>query len=699
MMNEYNNKKLTDINDVVRFLKQSPQNPYYDFDTDYTTNSPNYYDYLAKLKPLIQILAERIYDYDKILASKLKELSDTMDDYMKEFDFRLDEWDKRLLAFDDEIERLLREWIDDGTFADIINEEIFNFKLDRTSFEEVIVNVLDHNVKGDGRTNDTKGIQHAINRFNTIYFPKGEYLFDRLNIPSNKKIIFDPEAILKSNYDLNESDQGIIQLEGKTFGMFNVLEDINKRSRVIKVSATSALSFKKNDMIELSQDRAFAADSSVTNYKEHEQQHAYSVLTIKSVNYDNGEIEVYEKIPYNYKVIYKTVIKKVIPVENVTIEGQNTEFDRMGITTPGDYVALKYTRHVTIRGLKCRNGSGKSIGIYNSHHFYLDDIQHGEITSTKVALGEGIIINKSGNGIIEKCKIFDTKRGIDFANGWDTSVNNCRAYDSRMTTHGLFSTGIQFNQCLIHADNLSDNQSAFTFGNMSYLSDEYITINDCIVYGGRYAVHALTESNNITINNLKIYGSDVGFSFNNDAHNIYINNCEKQGGRTTITLDDSNHIYFKNFMIDEPTNNSDVGSFRIERSHDIYFDNLKYKGNRVVFMTTENIEKLDVYNVEIINSSIDLGKLGIRLLNVAINHFKIFNLETNSQIRITGEHDIFILNSKFTKWSNIENTIKYNTIIKDNILTEVNGNKPEYPFEDTSNNVIVSNNIFLKNRG
>ena len=60
MMNEYNNKKLTDINDVVRFLKQSPQNPYYDFDTDYTTNSPNYYDYLAKLKPLIQILAERI---------------------------------------------------------------------------------------------------------------------------------------------------------------------------------------------------------------------------------------------------------------------------------------------------------------------------------------------------------------------------------------------------------------------------------------------------------------------------------------------------------------------------------------------------------------------------------------------------------------------------------------------------------------
>ena len=211
MMNEYNNKKLTDINDVVQFLKQSPQNPYYDFDTDYTTNSPNYYDYLAKLKPLIQILAERIYDYDEILDLKLEEIEEVL----KQVINKIGE------GFNEEIEQLLREWVLDGTLDFIINETLMNLKADITYVDEEIdkvslltnnlivqlenrmneridlierlgdisYNVLSYGAKGDGVTDDYESIQNAIKEQKNIYLPEGTYLVSKgLRIPSNRKI-------------------------------------------------------------------------------------------------------------------------------------------------------------------------------------------------------------------------------------------------------------------------------------------------------------------------------------------------------------------------------------------------------------------------------------------------------------------------------------------------------------------------------
>ncbi|HLQ83675.1 MAG TPA: glycosyl hydrolase family 28-related protein, partial [Pseudogracilibacillus sp.] len=211
MRNKYDKKKLTDINDVVRFLKQSPQNPYYDFDTDYTTNSPNYYDYLAKLKPLIQILAERIYDYDEILDLKLEEIEEVLEQVIN----KIGE------GFNEEIEQLLREWVLDGTLDFIINETLMNLKADITYVDEEIdkvslltnslivelenrmneridlierlgdisYNVLSYGAKGDGVTDDYESIQNAINEQKNIYLPEGTYLVSKgLRIPSNRKI-------------------------------------------------------------------------------------------------------------------------------------------------------------------------------------------------------------------------------------------------------------------------------------------------------------------------------------------------------------------------------------------------------------------------------------------------------------------------------------------------------------------------------
>lgn len=78
---------------------------YYD-DQDYNTNAPSYYDDLARKSKLIQLLSERIWEYDEELAK------------------RFEAWDKNLEEFDSEVIRLLQEWVNDGTLVEIIAQTV-----------------------------------------------------------------------------------------------------------------------------------------------------------------------------------------------------------------------------------------------------------------------------------------------------------------------------------------------------------------------------------------------------------------------------------------------------------------------------------------------------------------------------------------------------------------------------------------------
>lgn len=97
----------------------SRRTPRYPDDSDYSTNAPSYYDDLSRKSRLIQLLAKRIWEYDEELAK------------------RFAEWDKNLEEFDNEVLKLLQEWMDDGTFAHIINEEIFSWKADTEDLESL----------------------------------------------------------------------------------------------------------------------------------------------------------------------------------------------------------------------------------------------------------------------------------------------------------------------------------------------------------------------------------------------------------------------------------------------------------------------------------------------------------------------------------------------------------------------------------
>lgn len=81
--------------------------PFYTDSADYNTNSKSYYDDLARKNKLIEILAKRIWEYDKELAK------------------RFEEWDSNLEELPEDLENLLVGWVNDGTLGDIINKNIF----------------------------------------------------------------------------------------------------------------------------------------------------------------------------------------------------------------------------------------------------------------------------------------------------------------------------------------------------------------------------------------------------------------------------------------------------------------------------------------------------------------------------------------------------------------------------------------------
>lgn len=95
--------------------------PRYPDDSDYKTNASSYYDDLARKNKLIEILAEKIYGYEKVLAENLAEIERVLNAVI----------DKIGEGFNQEIVELLEQWILDGTLDHIINETLMNKKADK----------------------------------------------------------------------------------------------------------------------------------------------------------------------------------------------------------------------------------------------------------------------------------------------------------------------------------------------------------------------------------------------------------------------------------------------------------------------------------------------------------------------------------------------------------------------------------------
>src|SRR5699024_4700021 len=125
-----------------RVVQMNRRYPRYPDDADYQTNAPSYYEDLARKQKLIQLLAEKIWEYEETLDLTLEQITNRLESYIQENDNlmteRLEQWDLNLEKFPENVELLLQEWLADGTLDHIINETIFNWKADKTYVDSEI---------------------------------------------------------------------------------------------------------------------------------------------------------------------------------------------------------------------------------------------------------------------------------------------------------------------------------------------------------------------------------------------------------------------------------------------------------------------------------------------------------------------------------------------------------------------------------
>ena len=129
---------------------------------DYNTNSPSYYDGLAKHNKVLQILAKMIEDYDLKLTDSLGTINTTLTAYIATLDGKLN-------GFDQSVIDLLTGWIQDGSMIDIIGLAL----LDRDR-----VYASQFGIKNDD-TDTTTEIMEALAfckiHAKTLYLPVGNY--------------------------------------------------------------------------------------------------------------------------------------------------------------------------------------------------------------------------------------------------------------------------------------------------------------------------------------------------------------------------------------------------------------------------------------------------------------------------------------------------------------------------------------------
>lgn len=123
--------------------------PFYDDNADYNTNSKSYYDDLARKAKVIELLTQRVWEYDEELRK------------------RFERWDKLMDEFPQVAEQLFREWLRNGTIEAIIREELEDFKDEvRELIDDIdeYINGFDIREKEPIFINGFGGIRNAVNQ-------------------------------------------------------------------------------------------------------------------------------------------------------------------------------------------------------------------------------------------------------------------------------------------------------------------------------------------------------------------------------------------------------------------------------------------------------------------------------------------------------------------------------------------------------
>lgn len=142
-------------------------------------NVPSHWEHYWSKYPEGYTILEALLNWVK-QVDDLTDLVNNWDDYLNEF---VQKFDKRLR---ESVAAMLNEWLEDGTLAKIINEDVFNMKVDRDEFNNYAGQMVP--VKGDGTDESAivqKVIDDLVSKGNSgkIVFPRGSFKFGNIVVP------------------------------------------------------------------------------------------------------------------------------------------------------------------------------------------------------------------------------------------------------------------------------------------------------------------------------------------------------------------------------------------------------------------------------------------------------------------------------------------------------------------------------------
>ena len=687
--------------------------PFYDDDNDYNVNAPSFYDYLSRQQKLIEKLAKRIWEYDKVLAAKLDEINQTMTDY-------LNQWDANLEQFPENVETLLKEWLNDGTLDHIINETIFSWKLDADIFHDMFQTVKEFGAIGDGVTDDTAAIQKALDESDILFFPTGTYYFNQLNLTkSDTTLIFDKNVHLKSDDNSDNLDSGAFNITGETGETIDVT--VTLEIGEINIPVERITPFKVGDLIRITQDRPTTHER---DYTIHKQFYSQSLVTIRAIDPINNILAVNEPLEHRFFSNPKATLIK--PINNIKIIGDNTTFDKMGTTTYANHFNIHYAKDFEISGFETFNGGGKGVSINRTFNYVIKDMTHHSPTNISAGHGYGLITRECAYGLIDNHRTYNSRHSVDIATmSYRTIVKNSYGFKSSFTTHGTNTQNLIFDNC--HAFG-----SSFSIGNYSFWSDNDVKIINCSVFNApdQTAVNIAAGTYNVMIDNIDIKNTLTGVAVLNSCDNILINNILMYNVGTGLQIrsknvscmgikifdfntygvlifDNASQINFNDIQLYSEKN---ARCINLENCSEVTFNNLHIDGvyTRILYFN------LNTSNIRILNSDIK-SKTGARMFefvpeqrelnlfisNTILNHpsimlytdtkkisgLKIIDCEVNRIIIVRGFYDIVILNTQ------INGELRLNKTAKKTFVSNNYGKGTINEAPTSSSNVVINNNI------
>ena len=445
--------------------------PRYNDDSDYTTNAPSYYDDLARKNQLLKTLSYRIWEYQEVINKQFNEWDEQIKQYFLE-------WQKNLEEFDEEVMKLLRQWIDDGTFADIINQEILSWKADKTYVDsefskvnnelskkvnksDIALNVKDFGALGDSINDDTTAFENAIdhlkNTGGVIQVPRtnGSYIISRpLDLTSNITI---------------DGDNADIRLKG-TRVLFTTSGTVSDRTAVtqnsklgdhfITVSSTSA--FKIGDYIKILSQRP--ATSEIGEYDQNvghqtaatdrvyfgEIKKITAIDNVTGQLFFRGGLVFQDYLTHNNNETHpqarsNSTVDKVNYVNNVKIRGLNIYGDM------GSFARFVMAKDALIENINWYDGlDGEMVSFRDSYSCTGRNINvfydRTVAPSNHYARNALKTVSSVESGF-EKCKVENGTQPVDFSYTAVDGIPNTNSFikdsimmgasDDGITTHGI----------------------------------------------------------------------------------------------------------------------------------------------------------------------------------------------------------------------------------------------------------------------